>query len=241
MKRIAIITIYCFLYTASLALSLDYEELYSRFVVARSSEDATKMIQILEILEEGEKTLSSPKLLTLLADCYRELGIWGKEKERVKALEKAMDYACLSITRFECHYAYFVAGDAIGRLAEKRKSLYLLKKFDFYMGKAIELLPDDPRPLIAMGDKYMQSPWPIRNYQLAEIYFQKALKVDPDDIEACVKLALLYERVKDPKRIKKYLLLALSLPTRDEWVEKDSKLKELSATMLVMLASESSH
>ncbi|AEH51557.1 tetratricopeptide repeat protein [Pseudothermotoga thermarum] len=186
----------------------DHEKAEELFVEFRKVRDAEGMRQLIDFLENLDGLFEDPKLLTLLADALVEYGDWGaEEKEKERIFERARKYAEKAIALDpENGRAYYVAGAAIGRLAQYRGiivSLFMLGDFDKYMNKAVELL-DDPLyksfALIALGMRYRDVPWPLNDYKESEKKFFEALKYTPNFPNIYLELGFLYLKTKQTQK-----------------------------------------
>ncbi|ACI19156.1 tetratricopeptide repeat protein [Dictyoglomus thermophilum] len=170
------------------------------FFEARRDRNVEKIKSLINSLESDKDLPKNSQLLTVLADSYLEYGLWGVEgKEKEKMYEKARSYAEKAIQIDPNNgRAWYIAGASIGRLAQYKgivQSLFMLKDFDKYIGKAIEIL-NDPLyktfALLAMGMRYRDVPWPLYNYEKAESYMKEALKYTPIYPNVYLELGYLY-------------------------------------------------
>ncbi|TYB95788.1 MAG: tetratricopeptide repeat protein [Kosmotoga sp.] len=210
--------------------SIEYEEAYQRFVVIRSSQNVEEMGNLIEELENEEKVFEDAKFLTLLADCKREYANWAPEEKKVENYERARELAEQAIEMDPNYgYAYYVAGASIGQLAEFAgivKSLFMLGDFDHFIGKAMELMPTNNLPFLAMGMRYRDTPWPFRNYGKSEELLLKAINLDPDYINSYYELALLYEKWGKMDKAAEYFQKVLELPLEPEYEAQGKESKE---------------
>jgi len=197
MKRVWLIMLIGFI-VVSMGFSQDnYQTLYERFIQYRDSYNAGGMKNLIAELEKIQN--KDYKLYTLLADAYVEYTLWGAPDnvDKKAMYQKAINYADKAIELNKNYaYAYFVKGAAIGRLAQYAgiiKSLFLLGDFDKSFKKAIELDPKCFRAYVAMGMRYRDVPWPMRNYKKAEEYLKKAIEIEPKYINSYLELGILYE------------------------------------------------
>lgn len=212
------------------AFSIEYEEAYQRFVVIRSSQDVEEMENLIKELENEEKVFEDAKFLTLLADCKREYANWAPEEKKVENYERARELAEKAIEMDPNYgYAYYVTGASIGQLAEFAgivKSLFMLGDFDHFIGKAMEMMPTNNLPFLAMGMRYRDTPWPFKNYDKSEELLLKAINLDPDYINSYYELALLYEKWGKMDKAAEYFQKVLELPLEPEYEAQGKESKE---------------
>lgn len=207
MKRrglaVIILTTLLTLFT-SLAFSSS-EELNKLFYEARRDQDLEKLKKVIKEIESMPNYAKDARLLTILADCYLELGNWGvsgseKEKTFVKARTFAESAIKLEPKNGRAHY---IAGSSIGRLAQYKgiiESLFMLGDFDRYIGEAIKILSENNEEgrlyktfaLIASGMRYRDVPWPLYNYPRSEELLNQALKLTPNYPNIYLELGYLY-------------------------------------------------
>ncbi|MFO7882970.1 MAG: tetratricopeptide repeat protein [Kosmotogaceae bacterium] len=218
------------LFVSLTAFSIDYDEAYQRFIVIRSSENVEEMGDLIEQLENQPEVYENAKFLTLLADCKREYANWAPEEEKVENYEKARELAEKAVEMApEYGYAYYVAGASIGQLAEYAgivKSLFMLGDFDHFIEKAMELMPENNMPFMAMGMRYRDTPWPFKNYDKSEELLLKSINLDPDYINAYYELALLYEKWGKIDKAAEYYETILEMPIQPEFEAQGKESKE---------------
>ncbi|ACK41601.1 MULTISPECIES: tetratricopeptide repeat protein [Dictyoglomus] len=199
MKNLFLI-LFLSVFVISNLFAIDFDTANKIFFEARRDRDVEKIKALISTLEGDKDLLTSSQLLTVLADSYLEYGLWGVEgKEKEKIYEKARSYAEKAIKLDPNNgRAWYIAGASIGRLAQYRgivQSLFMLKDFDRYISKAIEIL-NDPLyrtfALLAMGMRYRDVPWPLYNYEKAESYMKEALKYTPIYPNIYLELGYLY-------------------------------------------------
>jgi tetratricopeptide (TPR) repeat protein len=235
MKKLVFVFLLGILLTVT-AFSIDYEEAYQRFIVIRSSQNPEEMKELIEELENEEKVFENVKFLTLLADCKREYANWAPEEEKVENYERARELAEMAIKMDpEYGYAYYVAGASIGQLAEFAgivKSLFMLGDFDHFIEKAMELMPENNMPFLAMGMRYRDTPWPFKNYDKSEELLLKAINLEPDYINSYYELALLYENWGKMDKAAEYYEKILEMPIQPEFEAQGKESKENAETWL---------
>ncbi len=222
-------------------------ELENMLVHYRSLRLEEEMLQLIDVLEDVlEKTPQDGYILAMLCEALTEYEIWAKipESEKVKFYEKAVVTGKKAAEMLpSSSYANFVAGAAIGRLAQFKgiiQSLFMLGDFDKYIQKAIELDPKNYRALIAMGMRYRDTPWPFRDLKKSEEYFLKAIEAEPGYINSYYELALLYEEMAKASRSKEekdnYLTKAkelyeriLEMEPHPQWIKQGLETKEIVA------------
>ncbi len=229
MKKIVFI-VFMALVVSITVFSIDYEEAYQRFIVIRSSQNVEEMGDLIDQLEEQPEVFENVKFLTLLADCKREYANWAPEEKKVENYERARELAEKAIEMYpEYGYAYYVAGASIGQLAEFAgivKSLFMLGDFDHFIEKAMELMPTNNLPFLAMGMRYRDTPWPFRNYGKSEELLLKAINLDPDYINSYYELALLYEKWGKMDKAAEYFETILEMPIEPEYKAQGKESKE---------------
>ncbi|MFW6119352.1 MAG: tetratricopeptide repeat protein [Petrotogales bacterium] len=229
MKKIVFVVLMALIVSVT-AFSIDYDEAYQRFIVTRSSQNVEEMGNLIEDLEDEEKVFEDVKFLTLLADCKREYANWAPEEKKAENYERARELAEKAVEMDPQYgYAYYVAGASIGQLAEFAgivKSLFMLGDFDHYIEKAMELLPENNLPFLAMGMRYRDTPWPFRNYDKSEELLLKAINLDPDYINSYYELALLYEKWGKMDKASEYFEKILEMPIEPEYEAQGNETKE---------------
>jgi len=162
-----------FVFIITNVFGVEFDSANRIFFEARRDRDVEKIKSLINSLESDKDLPKNSQLLTVLADSYLEYGLWGVEgKEKEKMYEKARSYAEKAIQIDPNNgRAWYIAGASIGRLAQYKgivQSLFMLKDFDKYISKAIEIL-NDPLyktfALLAMGMRYRDVPWPLYNYE----------------------------------------------------------------------------
>lgn len=199
MKKVLEITIFL-LFSISLIFAIDFDTANRTFFEARRDRDINKITALISEIEKDPNLKKDSKLLTVLADAYLEYGHWGVTgKDKEKMYEKARNYAEQAIKIDPQNgRAWYIAGASIGRLAQYKgivQSLFMLGDFDRYIGKAIEILDDTlykSFALLAMGMRYRDVPWPLRDYSKAESYMKEALKYTPNYPNIYLELGYLY-------------------------------------------------
>ncbi|WP_052295986.1 tetratricopeptide repeat protein [Pseudothermotoga thermarum] len=116
--------------------------------------------------------------------------------------------------------SWFVAALAISRIidySDPFTKLRLLRDFDVYIEKAIELLEDPlykALALIGSAIRYREPPWPFNNYKEAEKRFLKAIEYAPDLPNVYLELGLLYRKTGNNTKAKEAFLKAIELSSR---------------------------
>lgn len=190
---------------ANFVFSASSDEFNKLFYEARRDQDLEKLQKVIRSIENTANYTKDSRLLTILADCYLELGNWGvADKEKEKTYEKARSSAEAAIKIDSKNgRAYYIAGAAIGRLAQYKgivQSLFMLGDFDKYIGESIKLLNENDEEgrlyktfaLIASGMRYRDVPWPLYNYKKSEELLNQALKLTPNYPNIYLELGYLY-------------------------------------------------
>lgn len=226
------------LFSISLIFAIDFDTANRTFFEARRDRDINKITALISEIEKDPNLMKDSKLLTVLADAYLEYGHWGViGKDKEKMYEKARNYAEQAIKIDPQNgRAWYIAGASIGRLAQYKgivQSLFMLGDFDRYIGKAIEILDDTlykSFALLAMGMRYRDVPWPLRDYNKAESYMKEALKYTPNYPNIYLELGYLYLKMNKKDLAKEmFQKVVNSLPhpwlvkTHEESVENAKK------------------
>jgi tetratricopeptide (TPR) repeat protein len=109
--------------------------------------------------------------------------------------------------------AYLIFAGAQGMLADKSgplaKAFHGLQVFP-NLKRAKELLPDFPGVHFGLGAFYLLAPKIAGgDIDRAEEHLKKAIKLDPNLVDAYVRLAQVYKKKNDMKKFRKYLNMAL--------------------------------
>lgn len=204
-----------------LVVALDYDNIYEEFVEIRSEESLGRMETFIDLLSEMEEVYSDPKLLTLLADAHREYANWAPDDKKRDHYERARSLAEEAIELdADYGYAHYVAGASIGQLAQFAgifQSMFMLGDFDDYITEAMELMPDNHFPFLAMAMRYRDTPWPFRNYGRSEELFLKAIERDPEYLNNYIEFAELHIIRKDKDKAADAYFKVLELKIQSEW------------------------
>jgi len=204
-----------------LVVALDYDNIYEEFVEIRSEESLGRMETFIDLLSEMEEVYSDPKLLTLLADAHREYANWAPDDKKRDHYERARSLAEEAIELdADYGYAHYVAGASIGQLAQFAgiiRSIFMLGDFDRYIEKAMELIPDNHFPFLAMGMRYRDTPWPYRDHKKSEELILKAIEMNPEYLNSYIELAELYIKTKDDDKAADAYFKVLELKIQSEW------------------------
>ncbi len=216
----------------ALVFSVSVDELNARFYEARRDRDKDKMLSVIKEIESISDYSKNSKLLTVLADCYLEYATWGvSDRDKEKTLEKARSNAELAIKLNPREgRAYYIAGAAIGRLAQYKgifQSLFMLGDFDKYIDTAIKLLDENNEEgrlyktfaYIASGMRYRDVPWPLYNYKKSEELLNNALKLTPNYSNIYLELGYLYLKTGNKEKAKEMFQKVISGPAHP-WLVK---------------------
>ncbi|ACR80137.1 MULTISPECIES: tetratricopeptide repeat protein [Kosmotoga] len=227
MKKILLMGI---LLMGLMVVAASFDELWERFVEIRSYQDTEAMKTFIEELENDPQTFEDVRILALYADCLREYANWIEGDAKKEYYEKARKYAEEAIEMDPNYgYSYYVAGAAIGQLAQYEgivKSLFMLGDFDKYIKKAMELMPDNPFPIIAMAMRYRDTPWPFKDFEKSEELFMKAIRLDPKYVNAYLELAILYDKWKKYDNAARYYRKVVTMPLHPNFIKAGEKSKE---------------
>ncbi|MCX7653425.1 MAG: hypothetical protein N2Z58_01935 [Fervidobacterium sp.] len=192
------------------SFSATVEELNKLFYEARRDYDVEKILKVIKEIESTPDYTKNSRLLTILADCYLEYATWGvADKDKEKTLEKARSNAEAAVKLDSKNgRAYYIAGAAIGRLAQYKgiiQSLFMLGDFDRNIDTALKLLDenDDEGRLyktfayIASGMRYRDVPWPLYNYKKSEELLTSASKLTPNYPNIYLEMGFLYLKTND--------------------------------------------
>ncbi|AKI97131.1 tetratricopeptide repeat protein [Kosmotoga pacifica] len=234
MKKIILLVLFTVILTSLFAI--DYETIYPQFAEARSYQKKPDLVRVMFTLEKAPETWENVELLTLLADCYREYANWATEVDKELYYQKARETAEKAIQMDpEYGYAYYVAGAAIGQLAQYVgivKSLFMLGDFDKYIGKAMELLPDNHFPFFAMAMRYRDTPWPFKDFKKSEELFLKAISLNPAYLDTYYEFAMLYDKWDKKDRAIEYCKKVLEMPIYEDYVKVSEEAKEKAENWL---------
>ena len=210
--------------------ALDYDNIYNEFVEIRSEESLERMETFIDLLSEFPDTDTDARFLTLLADSHREYANWAPDEKKRTHYETARSLAEKAIELDPDYgYAYYVAGASIGQLAQFAgiiRSIFMLGDFDKYIETAMEMIPDNHFPFLAMGMRYRDTPWPYRNYKRSEELILKAIEKSPDYINNYTELAELYIKTKDRDKAAEAYLKVLELELQPEWMAQGKQAKQ---------------
>jgi tetratricopeptide (TPR) repeat protein len=225
MKRLLLIVALLSVSLMIFGTSLD-EEFYNY----RASQDATGMLNFINQVKSIPTLTKSATLLTLLADACTEYGLWGAPNDKKASYyDDALNYAkaALKITPDNA-YLNFVAGAAIGRLAQYKgiiQSLFMLGDFDNYINKAIKLDPKIYRAYVALAMRYRDTPWPFSNFDKSETLFKEALSIDPGYVYGYYELAMLYVDWGKKDLANETFQKIVSMPVEPEFAAQETQCK----------------
>ncbi|HOJ94324.1 tetratricopeptide repeat protein [Fervidobacterium sp. 2310opik-2] len=216
MKRLRFLSFILYIFSIfTLAIGSNMETLNKQFYEARKDRDKDKINSIIKNIESTSDYKKNSILLTILADCYLEYGIWGaSDKEKEKILEKAKTNAEMAIKIDKNNgRAYYILSVAVAQLIPFKnvfEKLYLLNEFDKNINIAIKLLDENDEEgrlykafsYIAIAVRYMEAPWPWNNYQKSEEFLNMALKLIPNYPNIYLELGYLYLKLNDKAKAK---------------------------------------
>lgn len=218
------------LLVGSCLFALNYSDAWSSFVEIRSYQDGEKLTDLIDLLETDNVTFSDAKLLTLLADCYREKANWMTGKDKVKLYEQARKYAEQSIKMDSNYgYSYYVNGATIGQLATYSgivKSIFMLGDFDDNIEKAMKLMPEDNYSRIAMGMRYRDTPWPYKNFKKSEKLLLESIELNPGYINGYYELAVLYAKDKKKDKAAELYRKIIEMELQSEYISQGNESKK---------------
>ncbi len=216
----------------ALVFSVSVDEFNARFYEARRDRDKDKMLSVIKGIESISDYSKDSKLLTVLADCYLEYATWGvSDKDKEKTLEKARLNAELAIKlNPKDGRAYYIAGAAIGRLAQYKgivQSLFMLGDFDKNIDTAIKILDENDEEgrlyktfaYIASGMRYRDVPWPLYNYKKSEELLNNALKLTPNYTNIYLELGYLYLKTGNKDKAREMFQKVVNSPAHP-WLVK---------------------
>ncbi len=225
MRKLLIVSFILSLSLIVLGSNLDQE-----FYNYRASQNATGMLNLIDQVKIIPHLTKSATILTLLADACTEYGLWGAPKDK-KAVyfNDSLDYAksALKMTPNDA-YLNFVAGAAIGRLAQYKgivQSLFMLGDFDNYINKAIKLDPKLYRAYVALAMRYRDTPWPFADFEKSEMLFKKALSLDPRYVYGYYELAMLYVKWGKKDLARETFEKIVSMPIEKEFAVQETQCK----------------
>ncbi|OAA31365.1 hypothetical protein AT15_07665 [Kosmotoga arenicorallina S304] len=234
MKKIIVVFLFTVIFVSIFAI--DYETLYPQFAEIRSLQKKPDLVRLMSTLENAPETQEDVKLLTLLADCYREYANWATEIDKEQYYKKSRETAENAIKLDPNYgYAYYVAGAAIGQLAQYVgiiKSLFMLGDFDKYIDKAMELLPDNHFPFYAKALRYRDTPWPFKDFKKSEELFMKSINLDPSYLDTYYDLAILYDMWGKEDLATEYCQKVLEMPEDEDYVVISKEAKEKAEAWL---------
>jgi len=234
MKKNIVLFLFTVIFVSLFAI--DYDTVYSQFAQARSHQKKPDLVRIMFSLENAPETQGDVKLLTLLADCYREYANWATENDKEQYYKKARETAESAIKLDPDYgYAYYVAGAAIGQLAQYVgiiKSLFMLGDFDKHIDKAMELLPDNHFPFYAKALRYRDTPWPFKDFKKSEELFLKSISLDPTYLDTYYDLAMLYDMWGNEDKATEYCRKVLELPDDEDYIVISKEAKEKAEAWL---------
>jgi tetratricopeptide (TPR) repeat protein len=214
----------------SLSLIVLGSNLSQDFYNYRASQNATGMLNLIDQVKILPDFTKSATILTLLADAFTEYGLWGAPKDK-KAVyfNDSIDYAKLALKMTPNDaYLNFVAGAAIGRLAQYKgiiQSLFMLGDFDNYINKAIKLDPKLYRAYVALAMRYRDTPWPFADFEKSEALFDKALSIDPQYVYGYYELAMLYVKWGKKTLARETFQKVISMPVEEEFEAQETQCK----------------
>lgn len=218
------------LLVGSCLFALNYSDAWSSFVEIRSYQDGEKLTDLIDLLETDNVTFNDAKLLTLLADCYREKANWMTGKDKVKLYEQARKYAEQSIKMDSNYgYSYYVNGATIGQLATYSgivKSIFMLGDFDDNIEKAMKLMPEDNYSRIAMGMRYRDTPWPYKNFKKSEKLLLESIELNPGYINGYYELAVLYAKDKKKDKAAELYQKIIEMELQSEYIAQGNESKK---------------
>lgn len=207
MRRLSLVAPMCFafMWFSLTLLAVSYGDMNRLFYEARRDYDKAKLEEVIKKIEAFPDHTKDVKLLTLLADCYLELGNWGvadKDKEKTYERARALAEAAIKLDSRNGR-AHYIAGASIGRLAQYKgiiQSLFMLGDYDRYIDTAIKLLDEKVEEerlyktfaYIAKGMRDRDVPWPLHNFARSEEMFQNALKLTPNYPNIYLEMGFLY-------------------------------------------------
>jgi len=221
--------IFWFLALGILAFSGTYEEYYNAYMKANSNRDINEMKTLLNDISQ-EININSD-ILTVKALVFTELANWGTEikEEKEEYYAQAIANALAALEDDKNNYlANFAAGAAYGRLAQFKgivSSLFMLGDFDKYIGKCLEINEKYYPALVAMGMRYRDVPWPLKNNSKAEKYLLKAIETEPGYVNGYYELGVLYQQMKDTKKSKEYFQKTIDTELHKDWIEQGKQAK----------------
>lgn len=207
-----------------------YEELKQEFLHANSYRIFDEMKNIIEKTAEETKNAN---IMALNAEAMTEIANWGyqENKTRKELYEKAVEKAKKAVEIENNTYTNYVAGAAIGRLAQFSgifESMFLLGDFDKYFKQSIECDCKNYGSLVAMGMRYRDTPWPMKNDKKAEEYLLKALEAEPAYINTYYELGIFYKNKNDKEKAIKMFNKVIELPPHENWIIQGKEAKKMS-------------
>ncbi|KAF2961647.1 tetratricopeptide repeat protein [Fervidobacterium sp. 2310opik-2] len=231
-KLFSVLAIVYFISIFSYLFALNADDLNKLFYEARRDHDKDKLLRIIKEIENFNGYTKDSRLLTILADCYLEYANWGvPDKEKEKTLEQARAHAEAAIKLDQRNgRAYYIAGAAIGRLAQYKgivQGLFMLGDFDKNIDTAIKLLDENNEEgklyktfaYIASGMRYRDVPWPLYNYKKSEELLNNALKLTPNYPNIYLELGYLYLKTGNKDKAKEMFQKVVS-STAHPWLVK---------------------
>lgn len=216
--------------------ALNYDEALESFVEIRSYQDIEKVTDFIYMMEDDSKTFSDARLLTLLADSYREKANWMTGKDKVKLYEQARKYAEQSIKLDSSYgFSYYVNGATIGQLATYSgivKSIFMLGDFDDNIEKAMKMMPEDSYSRLAMGMRYRDTPWPYKSFKKSEKLLLESIELNPDYINGYYELAVLYEKDKKKDNAADLYKKILEMELQPEYIAQGNESKDIAKDWL---------
>ncbi|SDC83528.1 tetratricopeptide repeat protein [Geotoga petraea] len=204
MKKLMIVL---FVISSLMVFSVGFDELRTQFVRANSERNVEKMEVVIDLTENNTNDAS---IMALNAEAMTEIANWGYTDDAIREdmYEKAVEKGEAAVEIESTTYTNYVAGAAIGRLAQYKgivSSLFMLGDFDDYISTAIELDPNNFKALVAMGMRYRDTPWPAGNNKKSEQYLKQAIEAEPTYINSYYELGILYkEWGKDEEAIEMF-------------------------------------
>ncbi len=225
MKKLSIV-----FFILSLSLVIFGSDLSQNFYNYRASQNATDMLNLINQVKILPNLTKSATLLTLLADACTEYGLWGAPKDKkADYFNDSLDYAKLALKMTPNDaYLNFVAGAAIGRLAQYKgiiQSLFMLGDFDNYINKAIKLDPKLYRAYVALAMRYRDTPWPFADFEKSESLFKEALTIDPNYVYGYYELGMLYVKWGKKALAKETFQKIISMPVEETFEAQETQCK----------------
>jgi tetratricopeptide (TPR) repeat protein len=185
-----------------------------------------------------EISRENPAFFSLLSYALFRFADWGisAREEKIKtyylakeAGEKALTYSPDDLLS---RYSYALS---CGRIAENQGglgALDLLHQFETHLLFVLSVDPDYYLASYALGMRYRDAPWPMKDEKKAEIYYRYCIKSAPDFLNAYYDLSVLLLKQKRNTEAVELLQYVIESGTDPDWVEESKFIQESARALL---------